>query len=106
MTKELFKRYSEVKNQIKELEKESKEINAQISAEMISDQVDKVESDFGDFYFAIRKTWQYSAEVKAKEVELEEMEAKLEEKKETEEMNGTATAIENKVLTFKAKVTK
>jgi hypothetical protein len=96
MTKELFKRYSEIKNQIKALETEADEINEKVTTEMEADQVDKVESDFGSFYFTVRKTWKYSPKV-------DEMTEELKAQKKAEETDGTAVPTESKSLTFKSK---
>lgn len=96
LDKQVFSRYAEVKNQIKALEAEAKEIQDSVVSEMAAADVDKVESDFGTFYFTSRKTWKYPAYVTKAEEEYQ----KAKEKAET---IGEATYTENKSLAFRGK---
>lgn len=96
MTKELFQRYAEIKSQTKVLEAEAEVINEKIVAEMEAEKADKVESDYGQFYFTTRKAYKYSPSV-------DEIATKLKETKKAEEESGVAVATESKSLTFKAK---
>lgn len=80
------------------MEAEAKEIQDEVVAEMAAEDIDKVESDFGTFYFTTRKTWKYPAYV---------LEAEKEYKaaKEKAETIGEATYTENKSLAFRGKDT-
>ncbi len=79
MKKELFKKYADIKNQIKELTEQSKDIQQEIEQTMEENEVDKVESDFGTFFFVERKRYIYSDELKEKEKQLKEQKKKEEE---------------------------
>ncbi len=96
MKKELFKEYADVKNEIKVLTAKAKEIEESVTGEMNKEEVDKVESDFGTFYFTTRKKWTYSDAVTS-------VEKTVKETKKKEEEDGTATAEETKSLTFRGK---
>jgi hypothetical protein len=103
MTKELFQRYAEIKNQMKVLEAEAAVINEKVVSEMAAEKVDKVESDYGQFYFTTRKSWKYSEALAPYEKAVEDASAILTEEKKKEQETGLATAAESKSLTFKAK---
>lgn len=94
MKKELFAEYADLKKQIADLEEIAESKRMQISAEMEKEGADKVESDFGTFFFTTRKTWQYSPVVDAAVEGLKVL-------KKKEEESGAAKATESKSLTFK-----
>lgn len=96
MKKELFKEYSEIKNSIKELELRADNVSKLITDEMNEAKADKIESDYGSFYFTTRKSWKYSENV-------DKLTGELKELKKDEEVKGVATFEENKSLTFKSK---
>lgn len=96
MTKELLKEYADVRKQIEELEEIKEKLGGEIAAGMEEQAADKIESDFGQFYFTTRKTWKYSSAV-------DELNIKVKEAKKTEEEKGIATFTESKSLTFKSK---
>ncbi len=96
MTKELFKEYSEIKNSIKELELRADNVSKLITDEMNEAKADKIESDYGSFYFTTRKSWKYSENV---DIMLNAVKVQ----KKIEEEKGVATFEENKSLTFKSK---
>jgi hypothetical protein len=96
MNKELFIKYAEVKNKIKQLTDEAKKIEEGVTAEMIKAEVDQVKSEVGTFSFTTRKTWKYSPVV-------EELKIQLKVTQEKEETDGIATFEEKKSLTFRTK---
>lgn len=96
MTKELLKQYADVRKQIEELEEIKEKLGGEIAAGMQEQAADKIESDFGQFYFTTRKTWKYSPAV-------DEAVNELKAVKKEEEEKGIATFTESKSLTFKAK---
>lgn len=65
---------------------------------MTSNELDKVNSDFGTFSLSKRSTWVYSELVK-------EMEISIKETKSEEQNNGNATKKEADVLTFRTRKT-
>lgn len=91
-----FERYAEIKKAIKAMEAEAKEIQDEVVAEMATNQLKKVESDFGTFFFTARKSWQYPAYVT-------EAEAHYKELKEKAETIGEATYTETQSLSFRGK---
>ena len=102
MTKELFQRYAEIKNQMKVLDAEAKVINEKVVVEMEAEKADKVESDYGQFYFTTRKSWKYAETIVPFEQAVEQASEKLSEEQKKQQVNGTAVATESKSLTFKA----
>jgi hypothetical protein len=94
MNKEIFKRYAELKTAIKQLTEEAKVIEEQVTAEMEMEAIDKVNSDFGTFFFTSRKKYHYSEGLVAREIELKAL------KKEEEK---TAEFQETKSLSFRTK---
>lgn len=95
MDKTLFKKYADIKNQIAQLQEEADEIAQQVTLEMNNNQLDKVESDFGTFYFTTRKSWKYSEAV-------DDLAENLKQTKKDEEETGRATFEETKSLSFRA----
>lgn len=94
MNKELFREYAEVKGQIKLLSEKAKELEEKVSEEMRSNEAEKVESDFGKFFFVTRKKWTYSENVKLAEDNVKDL-------KKKEESSGEAMCEEVKSLTFR-----
>lgn len=94
MNKEQFQEYAHIKNQIKDLTAEAKELEPQLREAMVEAGADKVKTEFGSFIITNRKSWTYSDAVK-------EAEAKVKELKAKEEANGTAKAEEKESLMFK-----
>lgn len=94
--KEKLQRYAELKSLISKYEAEIDELNPLIKAEMEESETDEINSDFGKFYFKKRRSWEYPESV----VKLEEDYKKA--KKESEQL-GTATYVENNILTFTTK---
>ncbi len=125
MNKELFKKYADIKNQIKELTAEAHTIEKEVVSEMNTQDVKEVKSDFGTFYFSTRKSWTYSELVIEVETTVEDEITEIEEKYKTElgevaevrESGGvrieearekdiadeTATVVEKKSLVFRGK---
>lgn len=88
-----FLKYAELKDKIKYLTAQAKELEPEVMAEM-KDQ-EKVKLEIGTFYIATKKKWEYSDKVRETE-----MRVKVLKKKEEEE--GTATFTESKVLNYKS----
>ena len=103
MKKELFENYAVINNKIKALTAEAKKIEVQVTAEMNTEEVEKVESDFGTFFFTSRKSWTYSDAIKPLEEAVSTASSELKEAQTEEQKNGTATAEEKKSLTFRGK---
>lgn len=99
MKKELYKEYGELDLQIKKLQDRQKAIKSELEEDMKSQEVDKVQAEFGTFFLVTRKTWKYSDEVKAKETEVKVL-------KKTEEETGKAESTESTSLSFRAKTLK
>jgi hypothetical protein len=89
-----YSEYSEVVAKIKELEAKKDMLAEVIYGNMTKDGLDQVKSDYGTFYFTVRKTWTYPEDVK-------EVEAILKAKKKEYETNGKATFEEKKSLAYK-----
>ena len=96
MNKEIFKNYADIKNQIKELTEQAKQIEISVVEEMQKEEVEEVKSDFGTFFFTKRKTWKYPKAITEAENNIKIA------KKEAEE-NGDATFEEKQSLTFRGK---
>jgi conjugal transfer/entry exclusion protein len=92
--KELFIKYAEIENQIKELENQKSALKEKVAEEMTLKSWDEVKSDFGTFYFISRKTWTYPKNIL-------DIEKQLKDEKKTTEINGTATFKESKSLGFR-----
>lgn len=95
MDKALFQEYADIKNQIAQLQKEADEIAQEVTLEMNNNELDKVESDFGTFYFTTRKIWKYSEAI-------DDLAENLKATKKDEEETGRATFEESKSLSFRA----
>lgn len=94
MNKELFESYSKLNREIELLEEKKEKLKIDIIEEMEKEEVDKINAEYGTFFFSIRKSWKYSDAVK-------KLADKLSEKKKEEEQTGTAEATESKSLTFR-----
>lgn len=95
MKKELFEEYAELQKQADAIADKQKLLKEKLVEDMNANEIEKVESDFGSFYFTSRKTWKYSDSVKAKESEVKDL-------KKKEEEDGTAEFTESKSLSFRA----
>lgn len=91
-----FKKVAELEAQKKALEIELDVARTEAATEMTTAAVDKVESEFGSFFFTIRKKWTYTDAVKVNEEKIKEL-------KKYEEDNSVATFEETKSLNFRAK---
>ena len=98
MDKKTLKRYAEVREAIKELEAKEAEIKSEIVEDMQKNKLDKVESDFGMFTLASRKSWKFSDKVVA-------LEEKLKIAKFTEQEKGIAKSSETTYMVYKPIVT-
>ena len=96
--KDLFIKYQEFTSQIKELESQKKIIADEILSEMKKINADKVQSDFGSFSVATRKTYEFiasakmkidSAKNKVKDLEAEAIREGLAKEKVTESIRFT-----------------
>lgn len=95
MKKSLFKELADVTAQLKELKDKEAFLKKQVSAEMQRDEVDKVEADYGTFYFTNRKTWKYPEA-------LTKAENDIKDQKKAAQSDGSATFEESLSLTFRA----
>lgn len=93
MTKENFTLYADIKSQIKDLQEQEAKLKTEIEQEMEAEEVDKVETDFGNFSYIPRITYEYSDKVK-------QLDVGLKQEKKKEEKSGEATPTENKYLRF------
>lgn len=96
MKKKLFQVYSELEIQRKQIDDQMASLKVQIVDEMDKEAVDKIESDFGVFYFTERKAWSYSEVIKEKETELKQIQ-------KDEQASGVAEATVSRSLTFRPK---
>ena len=94
MNNKLYEDYASLKLQEKEIEEKLNELKPLILQEFSDAGVDKLETDFGNFTVTNRKTWKYSPKV-------DEAEKVVDDLKEVEKADGTATAEEKPVLYFK-----
>lgn len=96
MNTEPFKKIAELTLVKKSIEEQIDAFRKEAEAEMVASGTDKVESDYGSFFFSERKKWEYTDAVT-------EIEGKLKKLKKTEEDSGKATFELSKVLTFRLK---
>ena len=94
MKKELFEELASLMTERAKLDERIESVRNQVSAEMEQNEVDKVESDYGNFYFVVRKKWTYCEAIQTAEEKLKAAKKKAEE-------SGTATCEESKSLTFR-----
>ena len=93
MNKEIYQQYAKIKNQIKALEAEAKELEPQIVEDMGEEK--SISTTIGSFYITKRKSWTYSQA-------LNELASGLRIKQIMEQSNGTAKSKESQSLIFKA----
>jgi hypothetical protein len=93
MTKEKFILYADLKSQIKDLQEQESKLKKEIEQEMEAEEADKVETDFGNFSYIPKTTYEYSDKVKQLDMELKQ-------EKKKEEKSGKATPTEKKYLRF------
>lgn len=86
-----FEEYAELDKQKKAIEARQKELK-EILMDLVPQEGRKFE--YGSFYYTTRKSWNYSADVKALEGDLKDL-------KKKEEKTGKATFTESKSLAFK-----
>lgn len=91
---DVFKRYAEIQQLSKSLEKEAQELKDHIIGFMNETDTQLVENEFGKFKIAERAVYKYSDAVKAEELKLKDL-------KKQEEENGSAQASTTRYLTFK-----
>lgn len=95
INKVIFKKYSSLCIEIKQLEALKKDIASQCLDEMEKEKAKQVRSDEGVFSIMIRKSWEYTAEVTM-------IEGKLKARKTKEQAEGLAKAEEIPTLRFQA----
>jgi len=97
-----IKRYAEIKLEIAKLESELIELKADVSDAVFETENGELETEWGTFKLINgRKTWTYSPELTAKELQVKEM---LKIKKKEEEIKGIAVLQKAPTnLVFKAK---
>lgn len=93
MNKEILQEYLTLQKEKERIEERQTEIKDDILVEMLDSQLDKIESDFGSFTVTRRKTWKYSSKV-------DELKNLVDDRKEQEEKDGTATFTEKPGLIF------
>ena len=95
MEKTIFEELANLELQKKQIELQIEETRSKVVEEMEKTKADKVETNYGKFFFTIRKIWKYSESVKNASDNLKNLQTK-------EQENGTATFEEKKSLTFRA----
>ena len=95
LNKELFARYADIKNKIKELEAEADVLAPDILAMVASTEERKVEADFGVFSIMTRKAYKYTEPTVA-------MANELKRRQEEEVATGEATFTESNFIKFNA----
>ncbi len=100
MKKEKFKQYAEIKNKIKALTTEAKDIEKEVLSEMQEIEAKTVKSDFGTFSIVERKSWTYTDEVKELEMQNKVTITAI---KKLEEEEGKATLKVSESLMFRGK---
>lgn len=95
MNKEVFENLALLEQNKKRLEAEIEVARTAVAEEMQKHEADKVESEYGSFFFTTRKKWKYSPMVEA-------LEKGLKEQKKIEEETKVAIAEETKSLSFRA----
>lgn len=90
---EHLKRYAELKAVVAQAEAEMKKIQPVIIKEIQAKNIDKLETNIGNFQIQSKKTWKFSKKV-------DELEARLNDQVELEKQDGTATFMEVKYLKF------
>lgn len=96
MKKELFKKLAQLEAVKDEIESEIKVARELVKGEMENAEVDKVESEYGSFFFVPRRRYVYSSAV-------ESAAAALDALKKSEEENPSTPVTETKSLTFRPK---
>lgn len=94
MDKTKLEKYAELKIKIKEMEQEVKEMMPEILSDMLMADIDKVETDAGNFIVEQRKVWKFSEE-------LDNMKQILKDQEKEEMANGIAEFEFKKILMFK-----
>lgn len=94
MNNKLLKQYSDLRSKIAALETEESILKTKIVEEMATSGEEKVESDYGTFTMAHRKSWKYSSKVG-------DIEEKLKIQKFTEQEKGIAKSTETPYLIYK-----
>lgn len=94
MQNKLLVEYAVLDKHFKELEKERDILRDAIVESLKKDNLDKVESSYGDFTIAKKTSWSYTAKVKA-------MEDKVKIAKDKEQKKGLAKASVTEYLLFK-----
>jgi len=115
MEKGIFKQYSDIKNELKDLTARAKVIETQVFDEMTMNEADTVKSDFGTFSITTRKSWTYSEKLADRETDeainyqesiqeqkasYDKVVAEIDEAKTVEQEDGSATAEETKGLRY------
>lgn len=95
-TKDLFRKYAELKAVIKDAELQIKEINPMIRKELEDNKVDEVTSDDGKFYFTEVPVWTFPEEIQKLEESVEKM-------KDEAKKKGTAAKVMRIDLKFTPK---
>lgn len=94
MNNDLFYALALKQKELEQVQEELNELRDKVSEHMAQEGVDKVEGDFGSFYFQSRKKWSYSDDI----IELEQ---KLKDKKKEEQEKGIAGVEASTSLTFR-----
>jgi hypothetical protein len=91
--KNVFLEYAEIKEKIKSLTEQAKELEGELMEEMKEQKSLKLE--YGTFSVVARKKWEYPMNVQVAEKVAKEL-------KKAAEIDGTATATETKFITYKS----
>lgn len=92
--KQVLARYAELKKLIKSLEEESEGLKGTVMTIIESKGADEVQTEFGTFIRASRRTYTYPVDIVA-------LDGVIKEKKKEAEATGSATYIEKAYILFK-----
>lgn len=93
MSNKAFKRYAEIKAQMKVLEEEGKKISESLVADLVEAGTKQIKNTFGTFSLIERKVWTYSNHVK-------KLKERLQYQESLEQLNKVATFTTNKSIMY------
>ena len=105
MEKQNFEHYASIKNQIKELTKEAKELEPELTQGMVDAGVEKVKTEFGGFtlreYTSIELPDKAKDQIKEKKAEIEKLEAVIKIQEEIKTIEATGKEVTRKGIMFR-----
>lgn len=105
MEKEQFEEYAKIKNQIKELTAQAKELEPELTKGMVEAGADKVKTEFGSFtlkeYTSIELSDEKKTTIKGLESTIEELEEVKKIKAQIKEIEATGEVVTRKGIMFR-----